>query len=289
MLAARGVRDRRGDLLPPARRRRRRTACSAISARSTSTPLKVLETIELASRYLDEVFENVTDEQIRANEADYNRAPRDAHRHAAAARRHLDRSTPTAIRWCPARCSRSRASSICRTATISASTRTTRCSGLYVGDVVTARATNERGQPRFFALSRKRIGPDGSFAGVMVISISPDYFRDYYATLTQPVVAALIRARRRGAGALSRAAARRSRGFRRGGPFMHALRRGQRVRHASRPSSALDGKERIFAFRKLPRIAVYVDRRRRYRGHHRRRGWPAWRAISSSAFRRPPR
>ena len=26
-----------------------------------------------------------------------------------------------------------------------------------------------------------------------VISISPDYFRDYYATLTQPIVAALIR------------------------------------------------------------------------------------------------
>src|ERR1044072_4303601 len=35
--------------------------------------VKVLETIELASRYLDQVLENVTDEQLRANEADYNR------------------------------------------------------------------------------------------------------------------------------------------------------------------------------------------------------------------------
>ena len=55
--------------------------------------------------------------------------------------------------------------------------------GLYVGDVVTSRAINQRGQPRFFALTRKRSAPDGSFAGVIVMSISPDYFRDYYATL----------------------------------------------------------------------------------------------------------
>src|ERR1043166_5385796 len=35
--------------------------------------VKVLETIELASRYLDQVFENVTADQIRSNEADFNR------------------------------------------------------------------------------------------------------------------------------------------------------------------------------------------------------------------------
>ena len=99
----------------------------------------------------------------------------------------------TGGRWCPARCFRCRASSIWRTATIFACTRTIRRPGLQVGEVVTARATNERGQPRFFALSRKRITADGRFAGVIVISISPDYFRDYYATLTQPIVAALIR------------------------------------------------------------------------------------------------
>ena len=49
------------------------------------------------------------------------------------------------------------------------------------------------GQPRFFALSRRRIGPNGEFAGVTTISISPDYFTDYYATLPQPLVAALVR------------------------------------------------------------------------------------------------
>ena len=50
------------------------------------------------------------------------------------------------------------------------------------------------GSPRFFALSRRRTGTDGEFAGVTMISISPDYFADYYATLTQPLVAALVRA-----------------------------------------------------------------------------------------------
>ena len=101
---------------------------------------------------------------------------------------------PTAARWCPARCFRFRASSTCPTATISVHTRTTKRWVCIIGDVVTSRATNQRGQPRFFALSRKRAGTDGRFGGVAVISISPDYFREYYATLTQPLVAALIRA-----------------------------------------------------------------------------------------------
>ena len=35
--------------------------------------MKVIETIELTQRYLDELFEDVTDDQVRANEAEYNR------------------------------------------------------------------------------------------------------------------------------------------------------------------------------------------------------------------------
>src|SRR5947208_864586 len=66
--------------------------------------------------------------------------------------------------------------------------------GLYIGDVATARVTNERGNPRFFALSRKRIGPDGKFSGVTVISVSPDYFTEYYSRLPRPGIAALYRA-----------------------------------------------------------------------------------------------
>ena len=35
--------------------------------------VKVIETIELTQRYLDELFEDVTNDQVRANEAEYNR------------------------------------------------------------------------------------------------------------------------------------------------------------------------------------------------------------------------
>src|SRR5882724_1400858 len=35
--------------------------------------LKVLETVELTSRYLDELFDDVTDDEVRRNETDYHR------------------------------------------------------------------------------------------------------------------------------------------------------------------------------------------------------------------------
>jgi two-component system NtrC family sensor kinase len=128
--------------------------------------------------------------------------------------------------------------------------------GLYVGNVVTARATNARGQPRFFALSRKRRGVDGKFGGVTVISISPDYFRDYYAALTQPIVAALVR----GDGSvlarypdLPQSPTHLTQGN------DLAVQIEQRRDAGTLTSrSAIDGKERVFAFRKLPRVDLYV-------------------------------
>ena len=217
--------------------------------------LKVIETIELSSRYLDQVLEDVTDEQIRANEADFNRRLKtltdtlpqfadiwivDAAGHPLASGtvfpipRQLDLSDRDYFR----------------------AHRNDEVSGLYVGDVVTSRATNARGQPRFFAISRKRSTPDGRFAGVIVISISPDYFRDYYATLTRPIVAAMIR----GDGLvlarypeIADPAAR----LRLGGLFSQQLE--QRVESGTiKTISSLDGKERILAFRKLPRLGIYA-------------------------------
>ena len=145
--------------------------------------LKVLETIELTNRYLDESSPGRTDDdKMRSDEADYHRRLKsltetlpqfadvwiiDADGHPVVSGtvfpipRQLDLSDRDYFRV----------------------HKNNEVTGLYVGDVVTARATNERGQPRFFALSRKRVGPGGQFAGVTVISISPDYFRDYYATL----------------------------------------------------------------------------------------------------------
>ena len=50
--------------------------------------LKVFETFEITSRYLDELLSDVTDEQIRADEATLQCAAARLHRHAC-------RSSPT--------------------------------------------------------------------------------------------------------------------------------------------------------------------------------------------------
>jgi two-component system NtrC family sensor kinase len=217
--------------------------------------LKVLETIELSSRYVDELLDNVTDDDIRATEVSFNRRL-----HA------LTETLPQlADIWVIDANGRPLVSGtvfpIPRQLDLSDREyfrvhTNDPATGLIVGEVVTARATNERGQPRFFSVSRKRVTADGRFAGVVVISISPDYFRDYYATLTQPVVAALIR--RDGLvlaryPELPRVTAR----LNPGGPLGAQIASGQEYGTLT-TVSAFDNKERIFAFRKLPRIDVYV-------------------------------
>jgi two-component system, NtrC family, sensor kinase len=217
--------------------------------------LKVLETIELSSRYVDEMLDNVTDADIRATEAGFNRRLRAL----------TDTLPQLADIWVVDAEGRPLVSGtvfpIPRELDLSdreyfRAHRSDSSLGLWVGAVVTARATNERGQPRFFSLSRKRIAPDGRFAGVVVISISPDYFRDYYATLTQPVVAALVR---RDGLVLARypelplGSARVTPASLLGQRFA----RGEDYGIVTMVST-LDGKERVFAFRKLPRIDIYV-------------------------------
>ena len=153
----------------------------------------MFETVELASRYLDEVLNDAADPDIRANEDAFHRRLKSL----------TDILPQFADIWIVDANGRPVVSGtvfpIPRELNLSdrdyfRAHANNAVQDLYIGDVVTSRATNQRGQPRFFALSRKRVGVDGGFGGVTVISISPDYFRDYYATLTQPIVAALIRA-----------------------------------------------------------------------------------------------
>src|ERR1044072_6903664 len=217
--------------------------------------LKVLETVELASRYLDEMLDDATDQDIRANEEAFHRRLKsltdilpqfadiwivDADGRPVVAGtvfpvpRELDLSDRDYFR----------------------AHKNNEVQGLYAGNVVTARATNARGQPRFFALSRKRVGADGRFEGVTVISVSPDYLRDYYATLTQPMVAAVVR----GDGTvlarypeLPQSTTTLTQG--------HDLSVQILARHdvgMVTGRSAVDGKERVYAFRRLPRADLYV-------------------------------
>ena len=128
--------------------------------------------------------------------------------------------------------------------------------GVHVGEVVQARATNAQGRPRFFTLSRRRTGANGEFAGVTTISISPDYFAEYYARLTQPLVAALIR---RDGLVLARypALPRDVQRVTPDSPLMRDFDAGHEGGILTLVS-ALDGQERIFAYRKLPRVGIFA-------------------------------
>ena len=217
--------------------------------------LKVFETFEVMQRYLDELFADVTDAQIHAAEGDYNARLRgftetmpqladiwvigaDGHPLVSGTvypmQRELDLSDRDYFRV----------------------HKNNEVDGVYVSDIVQARATNSRGRPRFFSLTRKRVARTGAFAGVTTISIAPEYFAEYYGTLPQPLVATMIRA---DGYVLARYPPLPEDANRvsPSGPFMNMLRE-QRLSGTIRVISSLDGVERDFAFRKLPRLPIYI-------------------------------
>ena len=217
--------------------------------------LKVFETIDVSARYVDEIFVNVSDAQIRGSESDYNTRLRaltdmlpqladvwviDADGHPLVSGtvfpipRQLDLSDRPYFR----------------------AHKNKEVEGLFIDSVAQSRATNERGQPRFFALSRKRTGPNGEFAGVTTISVSPDYFVDYYAKLPQPIVAALIR-ETDGAVLARYPVPPPQLAQIPNGPFIQAV-RANRGGGFITIRSMFDGADRMFAYRELPRHQVFV-------------------------------
>jgi hypothetical protein len=85
--------------------------------------LKVFETFEITARYLDELLSDVTDEQIRADEALYNARLRAFTDTLPQLFRHLGDRAPTAARSCPGRCSRCRSRWTCPTGVFSRAPR----------------------------------------------------------------------------------------------------------------------------------------------------------------------
>src|SRR3954468_17277220 len=147
---------------------------------------KVFETFEFASRYLDEMTANATDAQIRANEASYSERLRA-----------MTMSMPQ-LRdlWIVGRDGQPLVSgTVYPMPKLDVSDRNhfmahndNLVSGPFVTQVLEARAAN----PRFFAISRKRV-INGQFAGVSIVSIAPEYFSEFYSQLPPPGVAALLR------------------------------------------------------------------------------------------------
>jgi two-component system NtrC family sensor kinase len=215
--------------------------------------LKVFETFELSARYLDEILNRVTDEQLRTSEAQY---------HA-----HLRALTDTLPQlrdlWVIGADGRPIVSGTVypmpRDLDLSdrqyfSVHKNNEVQGLYISEVLDARAADLR----FFAISRKRQDSAGKFGGVTTISIAPEYFTNYYAQIPagEIDIAALMRD---DGTVLARHPARSGSALRlpSTGTLMTAIRMAPESGIARGPSS-FDGADRLFAYRKLPRHAVYL-------------------------------
>ena len=212
---------------------------------------KVFETFEFASRYLDEMTANVTDEQIRTNEQIYSERLRamtaslpqlrdlwivgaDGYPLVSATVYPMPKIDLTDRSYFTAH-------------------RDNAVNGAFVTEVLDARAA---ANTRFFAISRKRMN-NGQFTGVTIVSISPEYFAEFYSQLPPPGTATLLRAD--GAvlarypdypGAQTR--------LRPNSPFMTAITTQPQNGFLSAPA-AIDGRIRIFTYQRLAKLPnLYV-------------------------------
>jgi two-component system NtrC family sensor kinase len=215
--------------------------------------LKVFETFELTARYTDELFDDVTDAQILADEAQFHARLRvltdtlpqlrdilviDRNGHPVVSATFLpaehdrdlsDRPFFSTLKNDPARAD-------------------------FTSDVFSSRLADRR----LFVISRRRIlNGSNDFNGVVTTGIAPEYFADYYARLPQQPGSVFALVRQDGT-VLARFPARED-------PiplppqtiFVEAIR--------SRPDqgsvtavSPFDGVERMLSYRRLPRHGVYV-------------------------------
>lgn len=152
--------------------------------------IKVFETFEISERYLEELFNDATDANIRDDEQEYSARIRnfiktlpqlrdlwviDGNGHPLVSGtvhpmpRDLDVSDRDYFR-----------------------AQKTGNIDTYVSEVVEARAANTN----FFAITRKRLTAGGRFNGVYLVSIAPEYFSNYYSQLPRSdlTVAGLARA-----------------------------------------------------------------------------------------------
>jgi two-component system NtrC family sensor kinase len=215
--------------------------------------IKVFETFAISERYLEELFSDVDDAEIRDDEAEYSMRLRNFIADLPQLRDLwvIDAKgfplVSGTIHPMPREMNLSDRDYF-RAQKEATSDKT------YVGEVVHARAANTD----FFAITRKRLGPSGAFNGVYLVSIAPEYFVHYYSELPQSdlTVAGLVRA---DGASLARFPDSPQNATRLlpDSPFMQAIAE-HPLRGTARGPSSFDGAERILAYRKLPGQNVYV-------------------------------
>jgi two-component system NtrC family sensor kinase len=213
--------------------------------------IKVFETFEISERYLEELFSDADDAEIREDEAEYNKRlnnfikdlPQlrdlwviDGNGHPVVSGtvypmpRNLDLTNRDYFR-----------------AQLKPNAKT------FIGQVVKGRAYDTN----FFAITRKRVTSDGKFDGVYLVSIAPEYFSNYYSQLppSDSTVAGLIRAD--GAILARYPATNESISAPATSPFMRAIAENP-LAGVTIGESSYDGASRIIAYQKLPNQNVYV-------------------------------
>jgi len=211
--------------------------------------LKVFETFDLSARYVDELLAGANNEKIRADETHYN------------AKLKVLTDTLPQLRdiWVlDANGTPLVAGTIFPMPKVDLSDRTyfsvhkDQKRGPYVSEVVEAPVADLR----LFAISRRRENPDGSFNGVIVISVKPEYFSSYYRSLPAPAIASLVRedgvilARYPETGGALQLPP--------DSPFRKAITENPQSGFTD-AVSAIDGTPRAFAYRRLPNYGLYVS------------------------------
>ncbi|MGB9058181.1 MAG: ATP-binding protein [Pseudolabrys sp.] len=129
-----------------------------------------------------------------------------------------------------------------------------RNAGTYVGAVLQSRATKER----FFGVSRRRPADDGQFTGIIMISVMPKVFTEFYKQLAGDTSASFSLARRDGA-ILARYPAPPG-DVTHYGPDSEFVRSiGSQPERGILTTTSIDGTQRRIAYRKLGNSDLYVS------------------------------
>ena len=214
---------------------------------------KVFETYDLLASYTDELLSGLSDDDVSAKEADLNER----------LRRYTEKLPQVQDVWVISASGRALV-----TANVFPVPRQIDFSdrgyfqalrdtdtNLYISEVLRGRVQNVT----FFQFARRRPGADGSFNGVVAVSVQPNYFRDYYSRVA--------------ANGLTSGALQREDGFvlarfpalpanleatRVNTAFLQARERNPE-RGLYTVTSAFDGVVRLIAYQRVPGYPIYVS------------------------------
>ncbi|MDO9412358.1 MAG: ATP-binding protein [Pseudolabrys sp.] len=216
--------------------------------------VKVFETFAISERYLEEMLNNVSNNDITANEVAYN----------ARIRNFISTLPQLRDLWVIDADGHPLVSGTVfpMPRTMALADRdyfTVHKSGnggvdTYISGVIEGRAYDAN----FFAVTRKRLTSDGKFDGIYLVSIAPEYFTRYYSEFPSSDVTVSGLTRSDGVTLARFPAAPVGSRSRPDSPLMQAV-AANSLRGTSMGQSTFDNERRLVAYRKLPDQPIYVN------------------------------